>query len=128
MTINNMKTTTFEKVDYEQWKETASKSLKGKPFEQLITKTIEGIDLQPLYTEEALVKRADGALAQTIASIRESKQGTGWIVAQQQYAADGKEFVSELKTSIERGNEAIVYDGSKPLEWDAHALSEIADL
>ena len=55
MTINNMKTTTFEKVDYEQWKETASASLKGKPFDQLITKIIEGIDLQPLYTEEALV-------------------------------------------------------------------------
>ena len=90
MTINKMKTTTFKKVDYEQWKETADKSLKGKPFEQLITKTIEGIDLHPLYTEKDLLTRADGALAQTIASIRESKQGTGWIVAQQQYATDGK--------------------------------------
>ena len=40
----------------------------------------------------------------------------------------GKAFVLELKTSIERGNEAIVYDGSKPLEWDAGSLSEIAEL
>ena len=126
MTINAMKATTFSNPDYEEWKDTATKSLRGKPFDALITKTIEGIDLQPLYTEKELIERADGALAQTIASIRESKQGTGWIIAQQQYAENGEEFVLELKNSIERGNEAIVYDGSKPLFWTVHSLKEVA--
>lgn len=123
-----MKTTRFSTSDFGEWKEAAIKSLRGKPFDHLITKTIEGIHLQPLYTEEELIKYADGALAQTIDSIRTAKQGTGWIVAQQQYAVDGKEFVTELKVSIRRGNEAVVYDGSRGIEWDAQSLSEVAEL
>ena len=58
--------------------------------------------------QENLAKRA-------LAAIRAAKKETGWIVAQQPYATDGQQFVAELKNSIERGNEAIVYDGTKPL-------------
>lgn len=113
-----MQTTTFDKAGFEQWKEAAVQSLKGKPFDSLITKTIEGIDLQPLYTQESLAKRAR--------SFRAAKKETGWIVAQQSYATDGQQFVAELKNSIERGNEAIVCDGTKPLHWDEPSLAEIA--
>jgi methylmalonyl-CoA mutase len=38
----------FEIPSFEDWREATVKSLKGKPFESLITKTYEGIDLQPL--------------------------------------------------------------------------------
>ncbi|MBO0586385.1 methylmalonyl-CoA mutase family protein [Sporosarcina sp. E16_8] len=120
MTIHNMQTTTFDKFGFEQWKEAAVQSLKGKPFDSLITKTIEGIDLQPLYTQESLAKRGQ--------PIRAAKKETGWIVAQQPYATDGQQFIVELKNSIERGNEAIVCDGTKPLHWDASSLAEIARL
>ena len=115
-----MKTTTFDKVGFEQWKEAAVQSLKGKPFDSLITKTIEGIDLQPLYTQESLSERAQ--------PIRAAKKDTGWIVAQQQYASDGQQFVADLKNSIKRGNEAIVCDGTKPLHWEESSLAEIAQL
>ena len=120
MTIHNMKTTTFGTAGFEQWKEAAVQSLKGKPFDSLITKTIEGIDLQPLYTQESLAKRAQ--------QIRAAKKETGWIVAQQPYATDGQQFVAELKNSIERGNEAIVCDGTKSIHWDEPSLAEIAQL
>ena len=40
----NMKDIEFQSVSYEQWKEQAVKALKGKPFESLFTKTIEGRD------------------------------------------------------------------------------------
>ena len=128
MTIHKMRNRTFPDTDFDMWKEAASTSLKGRPFDQLITKTIEGIDLQPLYTENNLLQQADGVLKQRIASIRNAKRENDWIVAQQHYVNDGKEFVAELKTSLERGNEAIVYDGSKPLEWDVHSLAEVAKL
>jgi methylmalonyl-CoA mutase len=118
MTIHNMQTTTFDKTGFEQWKEAAVQSLKGKPFDSLITKTIEGIDLQPLYTQESISKRTQ--------PIRVTKKETGWIVAQQPYATDGQHFVAELKNSIERGNEAIVYDGTKQLHWEESSLTEIA--
>ena len=108
MTIHTMKSSSFEDVDYLEWKEVAVKSLKGgKPFEELITKTMEGIDLQPLYIDGGLENTS------TIATIREAKKQPGWIVAQQQYALNAKTFVEELTNSIERGNEAVVYDGTK---------------
>ena len=115
-----MQTTTFDKAGFEQWKEAAVQSLKGKPFDSLITKTIEGIDLQPLYTQESLAKRPQTS--------RASKKATGWIVAQQPYAEDGKQFVINLKNSLERGNEAIVCDGTKQLQWEESSLTEVAQL
>jgi methylmalonyl-CoA mutase len=115
-----MKTTTFDEAGFDQWKEAAVLSLKGKPFDSLITKTIEGIDLQPLYTQENLAKRAQ--------PIRAAKKETGWIVAQQPYAEDGEKFVADLKNSIDRGNEAIVYDGTKQLQWEESSLTEVAQL
>ncbi len=43
----------FGKPDYEAWKDAAIKTLKGAPFEKkLISKTYEGIDLQPIYNKE----------------------------------------------------------------------------
>ena len=117
-----MKTTSFEDVNYIEWKEVAVKSLKGKPFEKLFTKTPEGIDLQPLY----IGGQQDNST--TIATIRDAKKQPGWIVAQQQYATDGQSFVSELTNSIERGNEAIVYDGTNQLGWDEESLTKLAKL
>ncbi|QUW22301.1 methylmalonyl-CoA mutase [Sporosarcina sp. Marseille-Q4063] len=122
MTIHKMRTTNFEDRNYLEWKEVAVKSLRGKPFEELITKTPEGIDLQPLYIGDQL----DNISA--IATIREAKQQTGWIVAQQQYALDAKSFIAELTNSIERGNEAIIYDGANPFEWDEKSLEKLAKL
>ncbi len=121
MTIHNMQTTTLIEAGFEQWKEAAVQSLKGKPFDSLITKTIEGIDLQPLYTQESSCETCTANSCST-------KKRQGWIVAQQPYATDGQQFVAELKNSIERGNEAIVCDGTKPLHWEESSLAEIAQL
>ena len=44
----------FECTSYEQWKDAAVETLKGAPFEKkLLTKTYEGITLEPIYTEES---------------------------------------------------------------------------
>lgn len=37
---------------YEQWKKAVDKSLKGAPFSKLLTKTYEGIILQPIYQKK----------------------------------------------------------------------------
>lgn len=115
-----MQTTTFDKIGFEKWKEIAVQSLKGKTFDSLITKTIEGIDLQPLYTQESLKKPGQTNHAE--------KKEAGWVIAQQSYAENGKQFVADLINSIERGNEAIVYDGTKPLQWEDSSLAEIGQL
>jgi methylmalonyl-CoA mutase len=43
----------FSGVTYKQWRDAAEQTLKGAPFEKkLVTKTYEGIDLQPIYWQE----------------------------------------------------------------------------
>lgn len=42
----------FPFPDVEEWKETAEQSLKGKPYESLLTNTYEGIQLKPLYVKK----------------------------------------------------------------------------
>ncbi len=71
--MSNMKDIQFESVSYEQWKEQAIKALKGKPFESLFTKTIEGITLEPLYTQETLVDKLGEKLEKQISTIRTLK-------------------------------------------------------
>ncbi|HPD67972.1 MAG TPA: hypothetical protein PLI27_07865, partial [Ignavibacteriales bacterium] len=43
----------FPVPTYEEWKAVVEKDLKGVPFEKkLLTKTYEGITLQPIYTRQ----------------------------------------------------------------------------
>ncbi|MHA6259551.1 methylmalonyl-CoA mutase family protein [Sporosarcina sp. CAU 1771] len=128
MTIHKMKSTTFATINYDEWHEVATQSLKGKPFDALITKTIEGVDLKPLYTEKDLLNHADETLAHITSSIRASTDESGWIVAQQQYATNGNDFITGLITSIERGNEAVVFDGTNSIQWCDDSINKIAEL
>lgn len=120
MTIDKMKKTTFERADFNQWKELAVDSLKGKPYEKLITETLEGIDLQPLYYNRTAF---DGSSV-----VQSMKRHAGWIIAQQTIASDGEEFLGQLEDSIEKGNEAIVYDGGQPIDWNDDQLQRLASI
>jgi len=45
----------FPPASYEQWRAAAEESLKGAPFDKkLVTRTHEGIDLQPIYNASDL--------------------------------------------------------------------------
>ncbi len=46
----------FKKISKEEWRELASKELKGKSVDTLIWESPEGIPIQPLYTAEDLEK------------------------------------------------------------------------
>ncbi|KXH87505.1 methylmalonyl-CoA mutase family protein [Sporosarcina sp. HYO08] len=117
MTIQKMKQTSFEKPDFSDWEKQAVQSLKGKPFESLITKTIEGIDLQPLYTKEQL----ENVHIQS----RVTKKNAGWTIAQETIGTDGKSFLGNLQNSLARGNEAVVYDGKQPVQWDEASIGQL---
>lgn len=118
MTIDNMKNTTFESVDFKQWKELAVNSLKGKPYEKLTTDTLEGIKLEPLYFERPILDSAS--------IVKAMKHNTGWIIGQQTIADNGADFLNQLENSIEKGNEAIVYDGTIQLDWNDDQLLQLS--
>lgn len=78
----------FPSVSYEEWRKEAEAALKGAPFEKrLVTRTYEGISLQPLYTEENAPLSGQ---AETFPGAADYLRGTdplgyvrgGWAIAQ----------------------------------------------
>ncbi|MFS0691132.1 methylmalonyl-CoA mutase family protein [Sporosarcina sp. 179-K 8C2 HS] len=118
MTVDKMKKTAFQKTDFEQWKKLAVDSLKGKPYEKLTTETLEGIDLQPLYFERATLDSSS--------VVGFMKRDAGWVIAQQTIASDEADFLEQLEDSIEKGNEAIVYDGLHQFNWNDDQLLQLS--
>lgn len=72
----------FPIPSYEEWKAEAVASLKGAPFEKkLITKTLEGIELQPIYNQEDLEGLAHlGTLPGQAPYVRGTKAGNSWKI------------------------------------------------
>jgi len=126
--ITKMKTQQFDRVNDAKWREVTIESLRGLPFEKLITKTLEGIDIQPLYTKEQVDKELGDRQDELVKAIRAGKKSGDWTVAQRTYTTDGTEYVTQVKESLEKGNEAIVYDGSLGVQWNESALTELAQL
>lgn len=124
MTIESMKQTEFETSTYEQWKEKAEAALKGKPFDAALkTQTIEGIELQPLYTEEM----AAGLEKQPVA-VQEAKQRAGWKIAQEVETDTAAGFLENIKEELARGSDMVVYASTVPVTWSEEELKQLAEL
>jgi len=124
MTIEQMKNTTFPKASFDEWKDAAVRTLKDKPFEQLITPTFEGIDLQPLYTSEHLHNTLNYSEI-----VSHAKKDANWQIAQATTSNSASEFLYKSKAQLERGNEVIVYVAPTPSwTWSDEELKELASL
>ena len=122
-----MKEIQFPEVNYDHWKEEAIKALKGKPFESLHTKTIDGVTLKPLYTQEMLVDELGEQLEKQIATIRSLKAQEGFKLAQQIYGDSPSHFFENLKDGIHKGNDVIFIDSHAiSFEWDDENLTILA--
>jgi methylmalonyl-CoA mutase len=74
----------FQAVTVEEWREKLSRDLKGLPYEKLIWKTNEGIEVKPFYTSEDLnnlVHLHAGPYEQTFAG-KENKLSGSWEIRQ----------------------------------------------
>src|SRR5699024_2320099 len=119
---------TFNQINDASWRETAVQSLKGIPYENLQTHTLEGITIDPLYTKEMYDAYFSGDVDSFTRQIQTGINTPDWTIAQVTYAKTGETFIRELKKSLDAGNEAIVYDGREPLNWDEQSLYELAQL
>lgn len=99
----------FAKTSYEAWKAEATASLKGGDFDKkLLTKTYEGITLQPIYTQ-ADVDALDGPA--TYPGARDFLRGAhaagylggAWDIAQAAEAADPIQANALIREELERG-------------------------
>nr|VFK52179.1 MAG: methylmalonyl-CoA mutase [Candidatus Kentron sp. TUN]VFK52689.1 MAG: methylmalonyl-CoA mutase [Candidatus Kentron sp. TUN]VFK53249.1 MAG: methylmalonyl-CoA mutase [Candidatus Kentron sp. TUN] len=103
----------FPVPGYEQWRETAEKALKGASFEKkLITKTYEGIDLQPMYQRDVM---AELPYADSLPGFAPYVRGTSalgyqekpWEVTQELPYHTPAEFNKALRSDLERGQTAV---------------------
>lgn len=120
-----MKNIEFPKPTYQDWKEQAIKALKGKPFESLFTNTLEGITLQPLYTQETLIEKLGNQLDKQISAIRTLKAIDDFAVSQQIFGETASEFFNNLQDSLNKGNQIITID-SRTIEWNEDTLTQLA--
>lgn len=122
-----MKDIQFPTASYDEWKEEAIKALKGKAFESLLTKTSEGITLEPLYTKQMLEDQLGDQLEKQIATIRSLKVSDDFKVAQQIYGESASQFFSNLQESLDKGNNVITIDSRVSFEWDDNNLTTLAN-
>ncbi|HMQ52202.1 MAG TPA: methylmalonyl-CoA mutase family protein [Anaerolineae bacterium] len=100
----------FPYPSYEEWRQVVEQQLKGAPFEKrLVTKTYEGIDLQPLYRQEDLANlpHLGGLPGFPPFGRGSSALKTGWQIAQEIPYSTPEEFNQAVKYDLERGQNAV---------------------
>lgn len=93
------------------WRKAAEEFLAGAPFEKkLVTRTPEGIDLQPIYTREDTDRLAEmwpGLPPFVRGSDPLGSRVAGWHICQEPGDADATAFNSALLHDLQRGQNAV---------------------
>jgi len=103
----------FSAATYEEWRKAAEESLKGAPFDKkLITRTPEGIALQPIYRKEDLaalnLPESWPGLAPFVRGTKASGyKSEPWLVAQELPYGCPTKFNEALKSDLMRGQNAV---------------------
>jgi methylmalonyl-CoA mutase len=98
---------------YQDWKQSAEKALKGKPFDKIMyTDTYEGIRLEPIYFKENIEKLAhiENYFPGEFPFVRGGSSAgnkAGWQVAQEIPYPIPEDLNKALKYDLQRGQNAI---------------------
>ncbi len=119
----------FNAPTYVEWREATIKSLKGKSFEKLVKKTIEGVSVQPAFWKDAafssLPHQRSGGRSQpgTPPYTRGTVQSPNpWLIAQEINARSPIPFNKALLHDLMRGQTAV------SITPDAPTLTTVADV
>jgi len=124
----------FPPVSYEQWRASVEGELKGVPFEKkLVTKTLEGIDIQPLYTAKDWPSDSDpSGFPGFLPFARGSRvlgHATGWDTRQEHLHPDPAEANKAILEDLEHGVASIEFRldaaARAGLDADAHEAAEL---
>lgn len=103
----------FPVPSYEAWREAAEKVLKGVPFEKkLVTRTYEGIALQPMYRQEDIadlphLDSLPGFPPYVRSSTASGYVVKSWDIAQELPYGTAAELNTALKADMQRGQTAV---------------------
>ncbi len=106
----------FSLPSYEAWVAATVKSLKGRPFESLVSQTEEGIVIRPFYTAADAPAHAPSPGQPPY---RRGAQDAGtlnppWLIAQRLPCATPEQFNQALLADLRRGQTAVYLDTRQP--------------
>jgi len=108
----------FEAATREQWLALVDKAIKGADFEKkLVTRTADGIRVEPLYRRETAVPALQAAVpghAPFTRGANSTVQGLGWEIRQTIGALDPDRANREIMTELEGGANGIVLEIEAP--------------
>ncbi len=122
----------FKQATYEEWREAAEALLKGAPFEKrMLTKTPEGIVLQPIYRQEDVAALETSTYAPGEGNFSRGADASGylgnaWEIAQEQPYGDPLVFNEALLKDLDAGQSAVnvLLDAASQLGIDPDAAEE----
>ena len=117
----------FPKIDYAMWRKAVEADLKGTPFEQkMVSHTYEGIDLEPIYTEETFATNGDPCGLPGFPPFVRGSQVlgnslAGWDIRQEHAAADPAEVNAQILDDLRNNVSSIVLrlDAASRAGYDA---------
>lgn len=113
----------FPATSREVWKESLEKVLKGAPFEKkMVVKTYDGIDIQPLYTQDDWNAAGNpsgfpGGAPFTRGNTSVGRSVDGWDIRQAHSEADKSKANDQIMDDLERGVTSLI------LQFDEAARS-----
>lgn len=103
----------FPPASYDEWRKLAEEQLKGAPFEKkLVTPTVEGIDLQPLYHQGDVaglphLRTWPGLPPYLRGGPAAGHAGQPWLICQEIAYGTAEAFNQAIKYDLERGQTAV---------------------
>ncbi len=99
----------FAEPTYDQWLKLVDKQLKGAPFEKkLVTQTVEGISIQPIYRKSEMKDKENlaslpGLFPFTRGTNASGNAMKGWGISQQYTYPDTLQFNEAISQDLSRG-------------------------
>ncbi|MCP4149595.1 MAG: methylmalonyl-CoA mutase [bacterium] len=109
----------FTPPTYQEWKAAAEQYLKGVPFEKaLVTRTYEGIDLQPIYSKEDIkdlphLEEKPGSGNYVRGTTAGGYLAQPWEICQAIHSNTPGVFNANLKDSLAKGQTAVLLTPDK---------------
>ena len=117
----------FPKIDYATWRKAVEVDLKGAPFEKkMVSRTYEGIELQPIYTEETFATSGDPMGLPGFSPFARGSQVvgntvSGWDIRQEHVASDPADANAHILDDLHNSATSIVlrFDAASASGYDA---------
>jgi methylmalonyl-CoA mutase len=126
MTIEKMKTCSFNTASFDDWQEKAAASLKGKPLDTLYTNTYENIILKPLYTKEDFpetMKVDFPGMPDYRRGIHPmGYQSDSWQIANRVTYCNLEELKEKIDSALSKGQTAISFEVKPEIFTDQKSL------